>query len=104
MMRGPGATALLGRALTASAARAGAHIAIARDEATAWHSATFTGARHAFEITAPACGLIADWLATIGDADLPLAGHLLADLSVTHRAEQAGTLHLRIEALTVAAA
>lgn len=99
-MRGPGPTALLGRALTASAKRAGTTIAIAHDSAIPWHSATFTGARHAFEATAPASA--ETWLAAIGAVDLPLAGHLLADLSITRRAQQDGQLHLRIEALTVA--
>ena len=102
MMRGPGPTILLGRALTASAALAGARIEIAGDEATVWHSATFTGARHAFEIRAPAgCG-VSDWLAHVGETDLPLPGHLVADLSVTRRTERDGIMHFRIEALTVA--
>ena len=101
-MRGPGATALLGRALTASAALAGVGIEIAASEAVAWHSATFTGNRHAFEITAAAEARTADWLAAIGDTDLPLAGHLLADLTITRHAARGGRLHVRIEALTVA--
>lgn len=102
-MRGPGPTLLLGRALTASAALAGAPVEIAGDEATMWHSATFTGARHAFDMRAPA-GCADRWLAGLGDADLPLPGHILADLSVTRRAERAGVLHFRIEALTVVGA
>ena len=101
MMRGPDATRLLARALIASAARAGTMLAIDRNEAVAWQSATFTGARHRFEATAPASA--APWLAEIEDLDLRLTGHLLAELSVTHRAERAGCLHVTIEALTVEA-
>lgn len=100
-MRGPGPTVLLGRALAASAARAGAKIELGQGAAKPWHSATFTGARHAFAAQAPADHPLGQWLATIGDTDLPLSGHLVADVAITAREERAGLLHFRIEALTV---
>ncbi|MFL0414935.1 hypothetical protein ACH0AE_13005 [Sphingomonas sp. 179-A 2A2 NHS] len=102
MMRGPCPTILLGRALTASAALAGTPIEITADETTAWHSATFSGARHAIEMRAPVAAR--SWLETVGDIDVSLPGHLLAELSVTRRSESAGMLHVRIEALTVVGA
>ncbi|WBH17255.1 hypothetical protein [Sphingomonas radiodurans] len=101
MMRGPGPTDLLGRALAASAARAGARIDLADGQATPWHSATFTGARHAFAAQAPTGYPLGKWLAMIGDTDLPLPGHLVADVAITAREECGGLLHFRIEALTV---
>ena len=101
MMRGPGANALLGRALTASAALAGARIEIDECDTTAWHSATFTGARHVVQLRAPVCDKVDAWLSAISHSDLPLASHLLADMSIARRADHAGTLHVSIHALTV---
>jgi hypothetical protein len=104
MMRGRDPTAMLGRALAASAARAGTPIRLADGTETPWHSATFSGARHAFAATAPDGAGITTWLATIGQIELPLSGHLLADLAVTDQAVREGTRHFHIEALTVARA
>ena len=60
------------------------------------------GARHAIEMRAPVAAR--SWLETVGDIDVSLPGHLLAELSVTRRSESAGMLHVRIEALTVVGA
>ncbi len=104
MMRGSGVEAALGRALVAAAARAGTVIEIARSYSTDWHSATFSGTRHALDIATTADEAAGAWLATLGDLDVPLPGHLLADLSVTQSSAQNGRCRARIEALTVASA
>lgn len=101
MMRGPSSTILLARALFADACLAGTRIEIDGSNATAWHSATFSGARHALDVTAPVGGDTSAWVERIGDVDLSLPGHLLAELSVTRSSQSEGKLRLRIEALTV---
>jgi hypothetical protein len=103
-MRGPAAAALLGRALSASAHAAGATVEIDTCEAETWFSATFSGTRYALALTAPDEASTMRWLSALPSQDLPLAGHLLAELSVAQVAQRAGRLHLRIDALTVAAA
>jgi len=102
MMRGPGADVLLARALVASAAAAGAPLAIAGSQTVPWHSATFTGARHAIDAEAPAGATIDTWLASLGPRTVTLAGHLLADVTVTCVGNDDARLRLRFDALTVA--
>lgn len=101
-MRGPGADVLLGRALAASAAAAGAPLAIAGSAAVPWHSATFTGARHAIDAEAPAGTAIDAWLAALGPRTVALPGHLLADVTVRCVGKDDARLRLRFDALTVA--
>jgi hypothetical protein len=103
-MRGPAPGVLLGRALTAAAARSGVTVAVEDCGSQAWHSATFSGHRHALVMIAPADPAASAWLATIGDLDVRLPRQLLADLSVTLEGERDGSRHLRIDALTVAEA
>jgi hypothetical protein len=105
MMRGPGTARLLARALSASAAREGLAVAVEERGARPWHSATFSGYRHALTLTTTPAGAVADrWLATIGTLDVPLPGALLADLSVTGAATRRGECCVEVEALTVACA
>ncbi|MCC2980146.1 MULTISPECIES: hypothetical protein [unclassified Sphingomonas] len=102
MMRGPGATLLLARALAASAARDGLDLAVEEQGSTPWHSATFSGHRHALIVTATPAGAAASaWLETIGSLEVRLPGELLADLSVVQENERGGLCQARIEALTV---
>lgn len=104
-MRGPDATVLLARALTTSAARAGLTVATEEHQSTAWHSATFSGHRHALTITAsPVSAAVSAWLATIGNLDVHLPRELLADLAVAQESAGDGHWRARIEALTVACA
>lgn len=103
-MRGPGAGALLGRALARAAAREGLVVAVEECGSAAWQSATFSGHRHALALTAPVGAAASAWLAQIGDLDVPLPGYLLADLSITQADERDGQRHVRIEGLTVAQA
>lgn len=94
---------LLDRALTAASARAGVPITITSSRAEAWHSATFSGSRHRVE----ACGTSGErldrWLAAMGDTDLTLPGHLLADASVGAVERAGGETRFTLAALTVAA-
>lgn len=95
------ADALLCRALERSADAAGVELTIQHSAATRWASATFAGARH--EIT---CAMIATnaadrWLGDLPEADLPLRGHLVADLKVVAVTRE-GAVTARLEVLTVA--
>lgn len=101
MMRGPGAARLLERALLAAAARAGAPIAIGAAEATEWHSATFSGLRHEMTGEGETGPALDRWLASVKDAELPLAGHLVADIAVAAVERGATCTAFRLEALTV---
>ncbi len=82
MSRGPDVTTLLERRLRIAAEAAGVAIEIVASEATPWASATFNGARHQLTLASTDAGFAA-WLATLPEADLPLRGHLVADLIVT---------------------
>lgn len=96
MNRGPDATTLLERRLRIAAEAAGVSIEIVASESTPWASATFNGARHHLTLNSDDAGF-AQWLATLPDADLPLRGHLVADLIVMGMAGRTAT----IEVLTV---
>ncbi len=96
MSRGPDAATLLERRLRLSAEAAGVTIAIVASDWTRWASATFNGARHRLTLASADTGF-APWLAGLGEADLPLRGHLVADLTVAARRGDA----VEIEVLTV---
>jgi hypothetical protein len=100
MSRGPDAATLLDRALTTSAARAGLELAVTTAESTRWASATFTGARHVLEV-AIGGDAAAAWLAELPEAELPMRGHLVADLAVVRQARSGARIVATIEALTV---
>ncbi|AJP70981.1 hypothetical protein [Sphingomonas hengshuiensis] len=97
MSRGPDAATLLVRALAASAARAGVPVVVTLADSTRWASATFTGGRHRVSLAGPAGAALDAWLAALPGSDVPLRGHLIADLVVG--AAQDGAIP--IEALTV---
>ncbi|QNE31912.1 hypothetical protein F1C10_08170 [Sphingomonas sp. NBWT7] len=103
-MRGPGSGALLGRAIARSAEAAGAMVAVEDCDTHPWYSATLSGARYAFALTADIDAPVAHWLYSLPQQDLPLPGHLVADLAVAPAIEYSGRLHWRIDALTIAAA
>lgn len=101
MSRGPDAMTALGRALEASAARAGVAMTIGRRQSTAWSSATFEGSRLRFAIEAPCTDALRAWLAALPDAEWRLPGHLVADICATERQEAAGRATVSLEALTL---
>ncbi len=81
MSRGPDAATLLERRLRIAAEAAGVTIAIPQSDWTRWASATFVGARHRLTLASDDPGF-GDWLATLPEAELPLRGHLVADVVV----------------------
>ena len=96
MSRGPDATTLLERRLRIAAEAAGVAIAITASDATPWASATFNGARHRLTLAGEGAPF-ARWVAGLLEADLPLRGHLVADIAVVTRTEDA----VVVEVLTV---
>ncbi|WNO53295.1 hypothetical protein [Stakelama saccharophila] len=101
MSRGPDASTLLQRSLLRSAQGKGLSVGIMVADETQWASATFTGARHTIWLRAPDDESVESWLAALPDAELPVRGHLVADLVLIGRRSCAGEIVAGIEALTV---
>lgn len=99
MSRGPDVTTLLTRALVADAATAGLAITVDRAAARRWASATFTGARVRLILSGAADATA--WVAALPEADLPVRGHLVAEVAVLEVARDGDTLTATVEALTV---
>lgn len=95
------ADARLRRALAHSAKAAGAAVTITRSTAERWASATFTGARHELDLAGPASDAAESWLADLPEAELPLAGHLVADLRIVAMTQVASDLTVTLEVLTL---
>jgi hypothetical protein len=95
------ADTLLSRALVGDAARAGVAIAIDATAVTRWASATFVGARHRLTLSGLRCAATDTWLAGLAEADLPLRGHLVADLVIAGQAQSDGGFTATLEVLTV---
>jgi hypothetical protein len=95
------AATLLERALIGDADRLGVAACVTAARSTRWASATFIGARHRMTIEGPHCAAVVAWLAGLAEADLPLRGHLVADLAVIEQAHADGRFTATIEALTV---
>ena len=73
---------------------------------TAWASVTFAGARHRLRIALDgdgAAGAAADFRQAMPELDLPIPGHIVADLALAaeHRSEDGRHACLEVEALTV---
>jgi hypothetical protein len=99
--RGPDAGTLLRRAIERDAIAAGFTILTTIAESTRWASATFVGAQHRLTLDMPDDGAAAAWLSRLSDADLPVRGHLVADVTVLSIERTAGRATVRVEALTV---
>jgi len=97
------AGSLLADALTQTALRSGCPATILGSRSEGWASATFAGARHAITLGADACPALDRWLATLPEAELPLRGHLVADLAVTARRQRQAAVEFDLEVLTVEA-
>ncbi|MGY2732689.1 hypothetical protein [Sphingomonas sp. UYP23] len=101
MSRGPDSAILLQRALERSADAAGC-AAVARVlETTRWASATFVGARHQIALTLRDDPVSLHWLAALGDAELTMRGHLVADIVTRSTPRRNGEAVVALEALTV---
>lgn len=103
MSRGPDAATLLERALAQSAERAGCAVAVVDSDWDRWASATFVGARHVMTLTGEDSDRLTAWLSGLAEADLPIRGHLVADVKVMRVERRDGRATARIEALTVEA-
>lgn len=101
MSRGPDAATLFARALIASARAADIAVQIVASDWERWASATFTGARHMLTVKAVPCPAFDAWLAALPEADLPIRGHLVADLTVLGVTHGSGEAVAKLEALTV---
>lgn len=102
MSRGPDAATLLRRALTQHAEHCGVRLEYHATHAERWASATFVGAQHQLGLTVTGTGLAA-WIAALDEVDLPLRGHLVADLIVTTVTYADDRADIAIEVLTVEA-
>ena len=101
MSRGPDVTTLLERRLLL-AGQAGRHgITIDGIESTPWASATFNGARHRVRLGGTATSELQAWLQALPEAELPLRGHLVADLALLSSEVEGDRLRAEIEVLTV---
>lgn len=80
--------------------RAGVELAIEHSSATRWASVTFTGARHEVRLSV-AGDAGRQWIAGLPEADLPMRGHLVADVAVIAVAQDGERISATIEALTV---
>lgn len=101
MSRGPNAATLLVRALGKSAEEAGCPLFPVQSDWTRWASATFTGARHVLVLAAAPGPALDAWLAELPERDLPMRGHLLADIAVTSVHGDGLRVEIALEALTV---
>ena len=73
---------------------------------TPWASVTFAGARHELRVTLEgqgALGAASDFLAEMPEIDLPLRGHIVADLALIaeERRDGGDYVCLELEALTI---
>ena len=90
------------RALVSAGAAAGAPpFELVEMASRAWASATFTGARHEIRLAVPDGPALAAWLAALPAAELPVPGHLVADVAVASVVRSGGTAQVVVEALTV---
>lgn len=93
--------ALLRRAVERSGDLAGVAVRVTRSDTASWASATFTGARHELAVEGAAGAALDRWLGALPETDLPLRGHLVADLKIVAIARDDGVTRATIEALTV---
>lgn len=103
MSRGPDVGTLLWRAIERDADARGCAVRIVTSEATRWASATFSGARHRLTLEGPATTGFAAWVGGLPELDLPLRGHLVADLATIGLVTEADRATVSIEVLTVEA-
>jgi hypothetical protein len=96
------ATALL-RALRAGVGGA-VNFVLEELRSRAWASVTFSGARHeiAFRLEGGGAGEAAGrFLSGLGAAELPLRGHIVADIALVSEQRRPDFASIRLEALTV---
>jgi hypothetical protein len=100
MSRGPDAATLLRRVLERHAERCGLSLSWHATESRRWASATFVGACHRMALAIEGAGTDA-WIAGLDEVDVPLRGHLVADLIVATVVRTDTGADVGIEVLTV---
>jgi len=75
-VRGADAEARLARALIADALVSGVGVTIDTCRSQPWFSATFEGVQLKLTLTATPAAAARTWLAGLGDAELPMRGHV----------------------------
>lgn len=93
--------AVMVRALRGAALGAGCPVEISQSAWRRWASATFTGARHAITLSAPASAALDRWLGALPEAEFALSGHLVADLRVIAVQRIDGRTQAELEVLTL---
>ena len=82
------------RALRRSAEQYGLTVTFESLSETPWESATFSGAVHRIAVRADPSPKFDTWLAALPETDLPMPGHIVADIVVTDYAEATCTLEV----------
>ncbi len=90
------------RLLRAIAAHAGALSGI-RVQSEEWASATFVGMRHRLWFDAVPSVELDSFLRGIGEIDLPMPGHFVADIELIERHDHGDMARIGIAALTIEA-
>lgn len=90
-------------ALRQNALAAGCCVQVQSCDWAPWASATFAGARHRITLEAASTEAFNDWLAHLDEADLPVPGHLVADIAIAAVRCTGKVAEADIEALTVEA-
>ncbi len=88
-------------ALTAALVARLGHLDVSSCTETPWHSATFSGMRHAFAVATEVAVDIQQFSNEIAEADIRIPGGFVADVEV--RACPGDARRLNIEVLTIAA-
>jgi len=96
----------LARVVSANIGTFGGATRVESIEQTDWASVTFTGARHHLRVTLDgegAVGVAADFLDKLPDLELPLPGHIVADIALVaeERSDNGCYATLELEALTI---
>ena len=81
-----------------------AAMAIEEVSSRAWASVTFSGARHELSLRLEGEAAEAEaerFLTALDRTELPISGHILADLSLVSQERRPGCARIRLEALTV---
>lgn len=82
VVRGPDVETLLVLAIRTSAVAAGCAVLVEPIDSHPWASATFVGTRHRLRVAGAAVPDVRSWIGGLPDNDLPLRGHIVADLIV----------------------
>jgi hypothetical protein len=94
----------LAHALGNSARDAGCAVTVVDQTERPWSSATFTGATHVVQLSAPPGAALDAWLAGLPEREWTLPGQLVADCSVTPDGDTADARTITVAFLLIAEA